>query len=63
MAAPSPTRCWRPAGDVDGFLARHATAISRFRAVRDSASTAREDAVILLAVLTGELHRLRQSAV
>ncbi|WP_456858857.1 NAD-glutamate dehydrogenase domain-containing protein [Geodermatophilus sp. SYSU D00691] len=48
-------------GDVDGFLARHATAVGRFAAVRDAAAAAREDAVALLAVLTGELSRLRQS--
>ncbi|WP_116451712.1 NAD-glutamate dehydrogenase domain-containing protein [Blastococcus litoris] len=47
---------------VDGFLTRHAAAVDRFAAVRSAASTARDDAVALLVVLTNELYRLRQSA-
>jgi glutamate dehydrogenase len=46
----------------DDLLARHAAAVARFAATGDAAAAAREDGVALLAVLSGELHRLRQLA-
>ncbi|MGK5114881.1 MULTISPECIES: NAD-glutamate dehydrogenase domain-containing protein [unclassified Geodermatophilus] len=46
----------------DDVLARHPAAVARFAATGEAAATAREDGVALLAVLTGELRRLRQLA-
>ena len=48
---------------ADDLVARHGAAVARFAAVRTAALSARGEAVPVLAVVVGELDRLRQTAV
>jgi glutamate dehydrogenase len=45
-------------GDADAFAGRHATALARFTAVREQATSARDDVLGRVCVVVAELRRL-----